>query len=293
MYRISPFRTNFIYRQTGPAGYGSTWGLSPSGDAPDDRIGNVVFSLQESECIASTRLVYGCMPLDRLAIDHGGCSLFDTRLVFKDDGRISLGTMTSIEVLATILGILCVGLLIVRSHWSWPIGLVQVILQGVVLWNAKLYAETALQGIFWILQLYGWWAWIASNRDKNSLQPINAPVQVERLSTNASIFFICATLLQTILIAWFLMSYTDGKSPIADAFITAASLTAQYLLAKRYYENWGYWIVVDILSIPLYVIRELPVLAILYVVFLAMAIVGFYQWRTTLRNQAIQQGIIA
>ncbi len=88
------------------------------------------------------------------------------------------------------------------------------------------------------------------------------------------------------------MSFTDGKSPIADAFITAASLTAQYLLAKRYYENWGYWIVVDVLSIPLYVIRDLPVLAVLYVVFLAMAIAGFYQWRTALRNQEIQQGSV-
>lgn len=200
--------------------------------------------------------------------------------------------MTTIEILATILGILCVGLLILRNQWSWPIGLVQVVLQGIVLWNAKLYAETALQGVFWVLQLYGWWAWIASTRNKSTSQSINTPVQVERLSTNASIFFIGLTLLQTILIAWFLMSFTDGKSPIADAFITAASLTAQYLLAKRYYENWGYWIVVDVLSIPLYVIRELPVLAVLYVVFLAMAIAGFYQWRTALRNQEIQQGSV-
>lgn len=200
--------------------------------------------------------------------------------------------MTTIEILATILGILCVGLLILRNQWSWPIGLVQVVLQGIVLWNAKLYAETALQGVFWVLQLYGWWAWIASNRNKSTSQSINTPVQVERLSTNASIFFIGLTLLQTILIAWFLMSFTDGKSPIADAFITAASLTAQYLLAKRYYENWGYWIVVDVLSIPLYVIRELPVLSVLYVVFLAMAIAGFYQWRKALRNQEIQQGSV-
>lgn len=200
--------------------------------------------------------------------------------------------MTTIEILATILGILCVGLLILRNQWSWPIGLVQVVLQGIVLWNAKLYAETALQGVFWVLQLYGWWAWIASNREKCASQSVNAPVRVERLNANASVFFIGLTLLQTILIAWFLMSFTDGKSPIADAFITAASLTAQYLLAKRYYENWGYWIVVDVLSIPLYVIRELPVLAVLYVVFLAMAIAGFYQWRTALRNQEIQQGSV-
>lgn len=200
--------------------------------------------------------------------------------------------MTTIEILATILGILCVGLLILRNQWSWPIGLVQVVLQGIVLWNAKLYAETALQGVFWVLQLYGWWAWIASTRNKSTSQSINTPVQVERLSTNASIFFIGLTLLQTILIAWFLMSFTDGKSPIADAFITAASLTAQYLLAKRYYENWGYWIVVDVLSIPLYVIRELPVLSVLYVVFLAMAIAGFCQWRTALRNQETQQGSV-
>ena len=197
--------------------------------------------------------------------------------------------MFILEVLATVLGILCVGLLVYRNHWSWPIGLGQVILQGIVLWDAKLYAETGLQAVFAFLQIYGWWAWLTSrNRLSDATQKasITEDIRVETLSPSGWGLSICVTGLGTLALAWFLIQFTDGKAPWVDAFIAAASLTAQYLLAARFHANWTYWIIVDIVSIPLYIRRELYPFAILYVVFLGLAIAGWVSWHRALRRQS-------
>jgi nicotinamide mononucleotide transporter len=191
--------------------------------------------------------------------------------------------MFFIEVLSAAFGFVCVALLIVRNHWSWPVGFVQVILTAVVLWDAMLYAETALQFLFAGLQIYGWWAWLASRTSKTDpLAP--SDIRVEELTKRGWSLSLIATIAMTASLTWVLVTFTDGNSPGIDAFITAASLTAQVLLAARCLENWLFWIAVDIVSIPLYIHRGLYVLALLYVLFLCLAIGGWVSWRQSLKS---------
>lgn len=201
--------------------------------------------------------------------------------------------MLALEILSAIFGVLCVGLLVYRSFWSWPAGLVQVLLTGIVLWDAKLYAETGLQIVFAVMQVYGWWAWLSSRRANGDSSPGNSPVRVERLSAPGWLWSSAATVGGTAVMAWLLIQFTDGKSPVLDAFITASSLVAQSLLSARYLENWTYWIVVDIVSIPLYVYRELYPLAVLYVVFLGLAIGGWWSWHQAFQRQSVAPGVAA
>lgn len=195
--------------------------------------------------------------------------------------------MSVIEIVAAILGALCVGLLISRNHWSWPIGLGQVILTGFVFWEAKLYAETGLQVVFAILQIYGWWAWLKAPRES---QKSEGAIEVRKLSRTGWMSSLAVTGVATLVLAWLLIVFTDGNSPILDAMVTSASLVAQYLLAARYLENWLYWISVDVVSIPLYAARGLYPLAILYIVFLMMAIAGWYRWRKAFEDSVTKQG---
>lgn len=195
------------------------------------------------------------------------------------------------ELLGAVLGFLCVALLIYRNHWSWPIGFAQVVFTAVVLWEAKLYAETGLQVVFAVLQLVGWWSWLTSRSADDPLAGANGPIRVEKLSATGLILSILLTVALTGLLAWFLLTFTDGQAPWIDAFIAAASLTAQVLLAARFHENWGYWIVVDLVSIPLYIHRELYALAILYVLFLCLAIAGWRAWRQSLHDQSTVGGM--
>lgn len=200
--------------------------------------------------------------------------------------------MSTTEIIAAVLGVLCVGLLIVRNHWSWPIGFVQVVLTGIVLWNAKLYAETGLQVVFAVLQLYGWWAWFVSLRggDQTDNQ-VKSEIEIVRLTAIQRAIALVATGVMTCCLYLLLVSFTDGQAPAADSFIAAASLVAQALLAWRYFENWHFWIVIDLVSIPLYASRELYALALLYVVFLGLAIAGWSIWRRQLQQQRVVQGV--
>ncbi|HEU4372180.1 MAG TPA: nicotinamide mononucleotide transporter family protein, partial [Telluria sp.] len=82
-----------------------------------------------------------------------------------------------------------------------------------------------------------------------------------------------------VLLAWFLKTYTNTDVPHADGFLTAGSLVGQALLSRKKLENWHAWIVVDILYVGLYVYKNLVLTAILYAVFVLMAVVGLRAWR--------------
>lgn len=196
--------------------------------------------------------------------------------------------MTILEAIASFFGVACVWLVVRRNHWSWPIGLIQVILTAIVLWDAKLYAETGLQVVFAFLQFYGWYEWLTAPvigdeeslaRNRVDLLGEGAKIKVERLTNNYLFVSVLMTVLMTVVFASLLILFTDAKAPIVDSLLASASLVAQYLLARRYLENWVYWILIDIVSIPLFASRSLYWFSGLYVIFLVLAIQGFLSWR--------------
>lgn len=213
--------------------------------------------------------------------------------------------MSLVEIVAAIFGFLSVWFYIVRNPASWPTGLVQVLLLWSVFWNAKLYADFGLHVLYAILQIYGWWAWIRDRKGngiaredgnsfiddapfdgspKSSDSPIQDGVRVRSLDRAGLAGCLLAVPILTAIFASLLIRYTDAASPIWDSFIAAASIIAQCLLAARYVENWRFWIAVDIVGIGLFAYKELYPTAMLYILFLVMAIWGDFAWRKTLRQ---------
>jgi nicotinamide mononucleotide transporter len=94
----------------------------------------------------------------------------------------------------------------------------------------------------------------------------------------------CATL--TLSIGWLMATFTDADWPFADAFIAGTSLVAQYLLAKRQLQNWYLWIVVDVVALFVFSAKSLYPTAILYGLFLIMAVTGAIVWHRRLRIQS-------
>lgn len=190
--------------------------------------------------------------------------------------------MSQIEIVAAVFGFLCVALYIARSDWSWPTGLVQVLLYISVFWQAKLYADMILHCLYVVLQIYGWWAWASARRTDVS-QPTIRPRQ---LGLRGHVLCLAITTAQTLLFASLLSRWTDAQSPLADSFVASASLVAQCLLAWRYIENWGYWLAVNTVGVCLFASRGLIPTAILYGLFWGMAIVGFWSWYVVMRQPA-------
>lgn len=180
--------------------------------------------------------------------------------------------MSPLEIAGTVLGFANIVLLIRRSIWNFPVAMAMVTCVGFVLFEAKLYAEAGLQGFFFVVNAYGWWLW---NRAKGADEHT---VAVSWLGWPARAAWLAATVAVSLALGFALHSYTDAALPFADSAVTGASIAAQFLLSFRRIENWVLWIAIDAASVALYVIRELPLLAALYVAFGLLSALGLREW---------------
>ena len=181
----------------------------------------------------------------------------------------------ALELTAVALGLACVWLTVRQNIWCWPTGLAMVTLYIVIFYDAKLYSDMLLQVVYIFLQLYGWHAWLHGGRDRTALA-------VSFLPTRHVALWLAACFAGTILLGGGMHRHTDASFPYVDAFTTVASLIAQWLMARKVLESWLVWIIVDVVSIGLYLAKELYPTAGLYTVFLFLATIGFFAWRRTI-----------
>lgn len=189
--------------------------------------------------------------------------------------------MFYLELIAVALGIANVGLLIRRSIWNYPFGIVMVSIYGVIFYDAKLYSEAALQVFFLLIQIFGWLRWREAQKEAGT-------IEVRWSSPVIAALWALGTAVLAFAIGSAMDRYTDAAAPYPDAFIAAASIAAQCLLVQRRVENWIYWIVIDILAIWLFYTRELTATSGLYAVFLVMATIGLWQWIKSYQSQTTQ-----
>jgi nicotinamide mononucleotide transporter len=185
-------------------------------------------------------------------------------------------TMSAIEIIAVLLGIANIVLIIRRSVWNFPVGIAMVSLYFVIFRDAKLYSDAGLQVFFAIVNLYGWWSWHRNEADAGE-------IVVRRLPRLGYAAWIVASIALIGTWGYFMARYTGTSVPYWDAAVAMLSVAGQILMARRFVENWHYWIIVNLISIPLYVTKELYLTAGLYGVFLVLAVAGLVEWRKAQR----------
>jgi nicotinamide mononucleotide transporter len=167
--------------------------------------------------------------------------------------------------------------LVVREHlWNWPIGLANNVFFFVLFLQGRLFADMGLQVVYFGLGVFGWLNWVFGGENKTALKISRTP-RTEWLVLLVAIPLVTWAL-REILIA------VNGAAPFWDSLTTVLSLAAQYLLCRKRFENWFFWIAADVIYIPLYVSRDLPLTAVLYGVFLGMCLVGVLEWSRSLRK---------
>lgn len=179
--------------------------------------------------------------------------------------------MNALEIVAVLLGLANILLLVFRSIWNYPFGILMVLLYAFVFYDAKLYSDALLQVFFLAVQIYGWWHWAGK-------KAATGDIPVERLAPRSMILIGGASI--AAIFAWgaMMQRFTDASLPYWDAGIAILSVVAQILLARRFVENWAVWILVDLISIGVYAAKGLwPTLG-LYCVFLAIATWGLIDW---------------
>ena len=179
--------------------------------------------------------------------------------------------MNPLEIAAVVLGVVNVALVIVRSVWNFPVALAMVAIYAVVFHGVRLYSDMVLQGFFFALNIYGWRHWLAARGD--------AAVPVRWMSSRSTVIYALSAFAGWAIWSTAMVRLTDAAAPYWDGAVAALSVTAQIMLARRYVENWLYWIAVNLLAISLFWSRDLKLTSGLYALFLAMAVAGFLRWK--------------
>ena len=184
---------------------------------------------------------------------------------------VATGRSTLLEGVAFVSGAVCVWLTVKENVWNFPIALINVGTYFVVFLRAKIYGDMALQVVYFILNAMGWYMWLFGGERRTALR-IRHSGRRELTAVLVSIPIIA-------LILWRTLIFLGGAASLGDAVTTSISLGAQWLMNRKLVENWHLWIVADILYVPLYISRDLHLSAILYAVFLVMAVMGLDHWR--------------
>ncbi|WP_286233931.1 nicotinamide riboside transporter PnuC [Thalassotalea sediminis] len=174
------------------------------------------------------------------------------------------------EIVAVIASLMYVVLAARESIWCWPAALVSTIIYAVIFYDVYLWMDGLLQVYYFGMAIYGWMCWRQSvNKDTLVIQQWSSVWHVKAL-------FLLS--LVSLAIGWLMANYTPTHFPYIDAATTVFSVFATYLVAQKVLENWLYWIVIDAVSIYLYLAKDLTPTAMLFVLYVFMASYGYYQW---------------
>lgn len=179
--------------------------------------------------------------------------------------------MNALDIIGTILSLLCTALLVRLNPAGWPMGLMANIVNASLFFKARLYADVVIEGIFFASSMYGWYYWLAGNGARSQ--------SVKRLHKESIGPLSLATLSLFAVIYGVLTAYTDSTTPIIDAAGASLSIVAQCLIAKKYLENWYAWVAADALYGYAYYTKNLPFHVILMVAYLYFAFLGIRKWQ--------------
>jgi nicotinamide mononucleotide transporter len=177
-----------------------------------------------------------------------------------------------LELMSFLLSVATVWLNIRQSHWAWLLAIISSATYGLVFYGARLYGDMGLQLVFITVSFWGWYQWLHGDDTHDQLP-------VTTLDARGRWIAAAGWAAGFLLLAWFLKTYTDTDVPHSDGFLTAGSLVGQLLLSRKKVENWHVWIIVDVLYVALYLHKHLILTAILYAVFVGMAVIGLRAWQ--------------
>lgn len=180
-----------------------------------------------------------------------------------------------LEAIAVFFGILSVWFAKKENILVYPTGIISVVIYIYICFFAKLYADMGINFVFFVMSVYGWFMWSRKDVEKHILAISSCKRKDHLISAFMLVFFF-------ITLSYFLSNYTDSNVPVIDSLTSSIFIVAMWLMARKKIENWIYWIIGNVISIPLYFYKDLALTSVQFTVFLVLAILGFLEWRQKL-----------
>ncbi len=181
------------------------------------------------------------------------------------------------ESVAVLLALLYLVLAVRRSIWCWYAAFSSTLIYLVIFYTKLLYMESALQIFYAAMAVYGWWQWRGGEA--------GGELPISRLTWGRHVRLVALIGVGTVGFG-FLMSRTAAALPWLDSFTTVAAVIATWMVARKILENWYYWLVIDSVSIYLYLSRGLVLTAVLFGLYIILIVVGIVSWNRAYREQA-------
>lgn len=187
--------------------------------------------------------------------------------------------MNWIEMFAALLGIISVWYARKENILVFPFGIANVLIYIYICFTARLYANAGINAVYLISNIYGWYMWARKDENNGSLQ-ITRNTSKQNVSSWVSVVVVYVA-------AFFVLreanktdpDYLHSYLPYIDSFNTSFFLVATILMAVKKAENWVFWIIGDLVSIPIFISQGLYFTGIQYMVFLVLAILGWIEWK--------------
>lgn len=186
-----------------------------------------------------------------------------------------LTTASALDQANLALGLLGVGLMIRRTLWAFPVGMLAVSVQGVLFYRSHFPADALVQAFFFGTLAWGWWHWVKHKGAAPEL-PVTSLTAGGRLATLA------IAVVATAAWALFVAPRIQSVMPWRDAFIAMFSVAAQVLQVRKKVENWVLWTAVNIVAVVSYWNATLAFTALLYLIYLVLGLTGWRVWWRTM-----------
>ena len=191
-----------------------------------------------------------------------------------------MSTDQIIEIIAAVIGLTYLFLEYKANVWLWPVGILMSLFYVIVYITGKFYADAALQVYYIGANVYGLMKWTVSQRRGNG----SPGLQKEELKICRTPKRLWLPLLLVSAALWLLLflilsKCTDSPVPIGDAFTTALSIVAMWMLSRKYIEQWLFWVLVNIVCVALYFWKGLYPTGVLYCVYVIVAVLGYFRWK--------------
>lgn len=189
-----------------------------------------------------------------------------------DSFTIQILQTTIPEIIAVVFSIASVVLANRNSVWLYHTGIISTAIFMYIMYKAGLYAETLLNGYYFIMSIYGLARWIKNKED-------NSSAAISYCDTRDWIITFSIVILGFAILFVTLSTYTDSDVPFADAMVASFAWAGMWLLAKHKIENWILLNISNFIAIPLLIYKGLPLTALLTVILFLVALSGYLRWR--------------
>ncbi len=178
-----------------------------------------------------------------------------------------------LQIVGTLLGLLYLWLEYKANIWLWIVGAIMPMVHGVLYLNSGIYADAAMQLYYVVAGIYGLCVWLRGAKRAEKV------VHIQYTPTKWIIPLVVVYAVLHVAMYYLLSEFTDSRVPFFDSMSTALSIVAMWMLSRKLVEQWLVWLVVDMISVGLYLYKGIPITAMLYTLYCALAIAGYIRWR--------------